>query len=390
MQAEQLDVDIEELEMRLERLRALYEQYFIGIEKIEPAIARKDVDRRIWALRKEKIRNTAKRFKLQTIIQRYNTYQQHWHRILREIELGTFHRHVRKAALITGADLLTTQSRKRHKHTLKAQTEENERAALHEASARQASEAAPAPSPHPRTSRPPPNAGILPRPGVSAGRRPSQAPPDASSGQRPQTLPGTTVGALLGQNNSEPQVAPAPQRRAPLPTQPGARMALGGADAAPRPPPPRQPTPPLPLAPAKMAPPLPLPPAKMAPPSLPNIPRAAAPAAAAPAPRPPPPRAAAQAHLPSAAEIARPRLLPATPDQSLSENRIQQLHERLIAARRQAGDATETSLPGLARSLRATEAKLRAEHQGREIDFDVALKDGKAVLRPILKKSNAD
>jgi len=74
----------------------------------------------------------------------------------------------------------------------------------------------------------------------------------------------------------------------------------------------------------------------------------------------------------------------------LSENRIQQLHEGLIAARRQAGDATETSLPGLARSLRATEAKLRAQHQGREIDFDVAVKDGKAVLRPILKKSNAD
>ena len=85
MEQVELDVALEELETRLERLRALYEQYFMGIERIEPAIARKDVDRRIYVLRREKIRNTAKRFKLQTIIQRYNTFQQYWQRICREI-----------------------------------------------------------------------------------------------------------------------------------------------------------------------------------------------------------------------------------------------------------------------------------------------------------------
>ena len=47
MTLEELDVLLEELENRLERLRALYEQYFLGFEKIEPAVARKDVDRRI-------------------------------------------------------------------------------------------------------------------------------------------------------------------------------------------------------------------------------------------------------------------------------------------------------------------------------------------------------
>ena len=52
-----LDVAIDELETRLERLRALYEQYFLGIEKTAPAVVRADVDRRIWALRKEQIRN---------------------------------------------------------------------------------------------------------------------------------------------------------------------------------------------------------------------------------------------------------------------------------------------------------------------------------------------
>ena len=70
MNFEELDIALEELETRLERLRALYEQYFLGFEKIEPTVARKDVDRRIYVLRREKIRNTGKRFKLQTIIQR--------------------------------------------------------------------------------------------------------------------------------------------------------------------------------------------------------------------------------------------------------------------------------------------------------------------------------
>ena len=97
METAELELALEELETRLERLRSLYEQYFMGIEKIEPQIARKDVDRRIYLLRREKIRNTAKRFKLQTIIQRYNTFQQYWMRICREIENGTYKRHLLKA-----------------------------------------------------------------------------------------------------------------------------------------------------------------------------------------------------------------------------------------------------------------------------------------------------
>ncbi|MCA9626906.1 MAG: hypothetical protein KC766_04550, partial [Myxococcales bacterium] len=97
MDADELDNQINDLEHRLERLRALYEQYFLGIEKIEPQVARKDVDRRFWALRKIKIRNTARRFKLQTLIQRYNTFQQHWGRICREIENGTYRRQMLRA-----------------------------------------------------------------------------------------------------------------------------------------------------------------------------------------------------------------------------------------------------------------------------------------------------
>jgi hypothetical protein len=98
VQKDEYEALLSDLEVRLERLRSLYEQYFIGIEKLEPAVARKDVDRRFWDLRRVRIRNTALRFRFQTLTQRYNTLQQYWMRICRQIEAGTYSRHMRKAA----------------------------------------------------------------------------------------------------------------------------------------------------------------------------------------------------------------------------------------------------------------------------------------------------
>ena len=97
--AEQTETErlIGELEIAVDRLRSLYEQYFMGIEKLEPTVPRKDVDRRIHVIRKEQIRNTALRFRFQMVLQRYNTYQTHWQRICRDIENGTYKRHVIRA-----------------------------------------------------------------------------------------------------------------------------------------------------------------------------------------------------------------------------------------------------------------------------------------------------
>ncbi len=43
------------------------------------------------------------------------------------------------------------------------------------------------------------------------------------------------------------------------------------------------------------------------------------------------------------------------------------------------------SLDGLTKSLKATQEKLREKHAGRRIDFDVVIKDGKAVVKPIVR-----
>src|SRR5690606_14521122 len=94
---DQIDLQISELESRLERLRVLYEQYFMGFERMEPAIARKDVERRVHDLRKTRFPTTAKRFKFQTIIQRYSSLVQYWTRTCRDIENGTYRKHRIKA-----------------------------------------------------------------------------------------------------------------------------------------------------------------------------------------------------------------------------------------------------------------------------------------------------
>lgn len=88
MEANEFEQLIGEAETRLDRLRALFEQYFQGIERLEPAVLRKDFERRLELLRKQKPRNTALRFRLQTLQQRYNTLTTYWTRVSRQIEEG--------------------------------------------------------------------------------------------------------------------------------------------------------------------------------------------------------------------------------------------------------------------------------------------------------------
>jgi hypothetical protein len=100
-QNDEQPLDIEallgELANKVERVKVLYEQYFMGIEKIEPLVARKDIQRTMLMLQQMYIRNTGLRFKFNTLLQKWNIYITYWNRVLREIEAGTYQRHVLKA-----------------------------------------------------------------------------------------------------------------------------------------------------------------------------------------------------------------------------------------------------------------------------------------------------
>lgn len=94
---EEIEATIDELSKKLEILRVRYEQYFIGVEKIAPAVMRMDVVRIMRDLEQINIKNTALKFKLRTLVQKFTSYSTYWNRTLREIEDGTYKRHVDKA-----------------------------------------------------------------------------------------------------------------------------------------------------------------------------------------------------------------------------------------------------------------------------------------------------
>ncbi|MGB5523480.1 MAG: MXAN_5187 C-terminal domain-containing protein [Polyangiales bacterium] len=97
MTPKEFEIMLSDAEIQLSRIKHLYEQWFQGIERIEPQIPRKQFDRSLHALRKETPRNTALRFRFQTLIQRYTTLQTYWRRIGRQIEEGTYRRDLLRA-----------------------------------------------------------------------------------------------------------------------------------------------------------------------------------------------------------------------------------------------------------------------------------------------------
>lgn len=64
---------------------------------------------------------------------------------------------------------------------------------------------------------------------------------------------------------------------------------------------------------------------------------------------------------------------------------MRQLYAQYVETKRRQNEPTATiTYDAVARSLRESGAKLR-EKLGRPVDFEVAVKDGRAILRPIVK-----
>jgi hypothetical protein len=86
--------EIQLLEARLSELRVAYEKYFAGVEKIEPARLRDEVQRMVRKSGTLYLTNTGLKFKRDSIIAQFNTLTQHWNRILKQIEDGTYQRDI--------------------------------------------------------------------------------------------------------------------------------------------------------------------------------------------------------------------------------------------------------------------------------------------------------
>ena len=84
--------ELDRLENELERLRRLYEQYFMGIEKVPPELVRSKVARQIRNSPLDKVRSTVVKFRFRGIAQKLASYSAYWDRVGQMLEAGTFRR----------------------------------------------------------------------------------------------------------------------------------------------------------------------------------------------------------------------------------------------------------------------------------------------------------
>ena len=93
---------IDQLGKLLDRTKVMYEQYFMGIQKVAPSQLHRDIERRIRDLTQMHIRNTGLRFRFATFSQKFGSYNTYWKRTVRKIERGEYIRDIarvgRKAA----------------------------------------------------------------------------------------------------------------------------------------------------------------------------------------------------------------------------------------------------------------------------------------------------
>jgi hypothetical protein len=95
--SEAIAARLEELERKLERLRALHEAFFLGAERRPPQTPRQEMNRLMLEMQHQSIRNAGLRFRFQALSARWTLLTTYWNRTLREIESGTYRRDLQKA-----------------------------------------------------------------------------------------------------------------------------------------------------------------------------------------------------------------------------------------------------------------------------------------------------
>ena len=93
------DEDLRILEHKVKTLKLEYEQYFLGNRPREPKMTRQEVQKLVHVYSNTAIQNTAHRFKFNSVNSRFQAFKRQWDQTLREIEAGTYTRHVFKANL---------------------------------------------------------------------------------------------------------------------------------------------------------------------------------------------------------------------------------------------------------------------------------------------------
>jgi len=97
--AETFDEELTTLDHKVKTLKLEYEQYFTGNRPREPQQLRAEVNKFIIRTLSTPIQNTAQRFRFNSVNSRFQTFKRQWDLILRQIDQGTYKKHLFKADL---------------------------------------------------------------------------------------------------------------------------------------------------------------------------------------------------------------------------------------------------------------------------------------------------
>jgi hypothetical protein len=98
-QQDPVDLELEELDQGLKRLRMAYEQFFLGILKRPPNVLHGRIQKIIVKYANQVLRKTHQKFRFNQLNAKFQVYRQHWGRTIRQIESGTYRAHRFKASL---------------------------------------------------------------------------------------------------------------------------------------------------------------------------------------------------------------------------------------------------------------------------------------------------
>lgn len=98
---EDCEKELDLIETKLARLRVLYDQYFMGVEKLEPMSPRTEIEKMLLRSRVGSLGTTVQRFRFRALQHRFTSYCGFWDRIVRLIEEGR----IRRGIVGVGASL---------------------------------------------------------------------------------------------------------------------------------------------------------------------------------------------------------------------------------------------------------------------------------------------
>ncbi len=341
-----------ELESELAELRVAYDQYFLGNERLPPQKKHDGFKKQYMKLKSSSVRQTAAKFRIESIGQKLLTFERLWDRTLQQIEAGTYKRDVMRMKRHLG----------QKKGSADADFDVDEDLDLSDldeggddlASALAAAEAAATARAAAPAIKP-----VAPVAPVVAALKPAVAPP---AGLQPLTAP-----------IPAPKPSGPPKLTAAIPT-PGFKPVSSGAER---------------------------PVITAANPVLKPVPSRVEGPAGSPVSNPAirPPTAAPAALRPAAVNGSSPALKPAGSapprpptagghgEGGLSDTKVKAIYDAYLMAKKRCGEDTRAvTLDSVASSLRKQVPELMKTHNAKTVEFKVVIKDGKAVLRALPKE----